>query len=91
MEGDFWHHMGFMTVAFGAYLLPSLFSRRMERSDHITLVVAVIATFVLAIVPGIVRFGFDKNSGTYVLAGLVVIVVATINRLFQPRGAASSD
>ena len=91
MEGDFWYHMGFMAVAFGGYLLPALASRRMERSDHITLVVAVIGTFVLAIVPGIVLFGFDKSSGTYVLAGLIVIVVATVNRMFQPRGAASSS
>jgi len=90
MDGDFWYHMGFMTVAFGAYLIPALFSRRMERSDYVTLIAVVVATFVLAIVPAIARFGFDKNSGTYVLGGLIVIVVATVNLKFQPRGPESS-
>jgi hypothetical protein len=87
MDGDFWYHMGFMTVAFACYLLPSLASRRMDRSDYVTLLVVVIATFVLAILPGIALYGFDKNSGTYVLAGLIVIVVATLNRTFPTRAA----
>jgi hypothetical protein len=34
----------------------------MERSDYVTLVAVVIATFVGAVVPAIAVFGFDKNS-----------------------------
>lgn len=90
MDGDFWYHMGFMALTFGAFLLPALASRRMERSDYVTLVAVVVATFFGAVVPAIAMFGFDKNSATYVFAGLIVMAVATVNRRFQPR-VSSSD
>ena len=85
MDGDFWNHMGFMALTFGAFLLPALASRRMERSDYLTLISVVVATFFAAVVPAIVVFGFDKNSGTYVFGGLIVIAVATLNRWFPSR------
>lgn len=85
MAGEFWNHMGVMTLTFGAFLLPALASRRMDRSDYVTLVVIVLITFVAVVVPGIVMFGFDQNSGTYVLAALIVITVATLNRRFTSR------
>ena len=91
MDGDFWNHMGFMAVTFGAFLLPALASRRMERSDYVTLIAVVVATFFAAIVPAIVIFGFDKNSGTYVFGGLIVIAVATLNRLFPAKVSSASQ
>jgi surface polysaccharide O-acyltransferase-like enzyme len=91
MDGDFWYHMWFMTLTFGAFLLPALASRRMERSDYITLIAVVVGTFLAAVVPAIAMFGFDKNSATYVLGGLIVIVVATVNRRFPARAASGSN
>jgi hypothetical protein len=91
MDGDFWYHMGFMTLTFGAFLLPALGSRRMERSDYVTLIGVVVATFLGAIVPAIAMFGFDKNSATYVLGGLIVIVVGAVNLRFPARAASASN
>jgi hypothetical protein len=91
MDGDFWHHMGFMLVTFLAFLLPGLASRDMERSDYVTLLVIPIVTLLAAIVPSMLIFGFDKNSGTYVLGILLVVVVATVNRAFPSRPRSSAD
>jgi hypothetical protein len=85
MSGDFWVQIGVMALTFGLVLVLGLFSRRMERSDYLTLVAIPIIAFPVAILPGIVAWGFDKNSATYVLGALTVIVAATLNYRFQPR------
>jgi hypothetical protein len=89
MSGDFAVQIGVMALTFGLALVPAFFSRRMERSDHLTLVAIPIATFFVAVLPGIIVWGFDKNSATYVLGAIIVVVVASLNYRFQPgpRGA----
>lgn len=89
MSNSFSEQLGIMILVFGLALIPGLFSRRMERSDHLTLVAIPIAAFLTAVLPGILTWGFDKNSATYVLGALIVIVVATLNYRFQPPHAAS--
>jgi hypothetical protein len=84
MTSDFWSQIGVMALTFGLALLPALASRRMERSDYLTLIVIPPATFVVAVLPGILIWGFNKDSATYVLGMLVVIVAATFNYRFQP-------
>ena len=56
----------------------------MERSDYLTLLAIPIVAFPIAILPGILTWGFDKNAATYVLGALVVVGVATLNYRFQP-------
>jgi|SRR5882724_7326367 len=85
MNGDFWNQIGVMALTFSLSLVPALASRRMERSDQLTLIGVVIATFVVAVLPGILVFGLDKNSATYVLGGLFIMGVATLNRRFPDR------
>jgi hypothetical protein len=85
MSGDFWAQIGVMALTFALFLVPGLLSRRVERSDYLTLVAIPIIAFPVAILPGIVAWGFDKNSATYVLGALAVIVAATLNTRFQPR------
>jgi len=84
MTSDFWSQIGVMALTFGLALLPALASRRMERSDYLTLIVIPPAMFVVAVLPGILIWGFTKDSATYVLGMLIVIVAATLNYRFQP-------
>ena len=87
MNGDFLGQVGVMALTFGLVLVLGLFSRRMERSDYLTLLAIPIVAFPIAILPGILTWGFDKNGATYVLGALVVVVVATLNYRFQPRAS----
>jgi len=82
---DFLAQNGVMALTFAIAILVGLTSRRMERSDWLTLVAIPILAFPVAIVPGIVAFGFDRNTATYILGALVVVVAATLNYRFQPR------
>jgi uncharacterized membrane protein len=70
---------GVMLLVFGVFLVPAIFSRRMERSDYLTLVIMPIGTFFVAIRPGVIIYGFDKDAATYLLGVLIVIAVATLN------------
>jgi hypothetical protein len=81
----FWSQLGVMALTFGLALLPALASRRMERSDYLTLIAIPPAMFVVAVLPGILIWGFNKDSATYVLGMFFVLAVATINYRFQPR------
>ena len=85
MSSDFLDQIGVMALTFGVAIAVGLFSRRMERSDWLTLVAIPIIAFPAAIVPGIILFGFDKNAATYVLGATLVVVVASLNYRFQPR------
>lgn len=84
---------GMMLLVFAVFLVPAIFSRRMERSDWLTLVIMPIATFFVVIMPGVIIYGFDKDAATYLLGVLVVVVVATLNyrsqRKQQDRAAVS--
>jgi prepilin signal peptidase PulO-like enzyme (type II secretory pathway) len=84
MNSDFWSQIGVMALTFGLAVVPALASRRMERSDYLTLIVIPPVTFVVAVLPGILIWGFTKDSATYVLGMLIVIVAATLNYRFQP-------
>lgn len=81
----FWSQLGVMALTFGLALLPGLASRRMERSDYLTLLAIPPTMGVVAVLPGILIWGFNKDSATYLLGVLVVIIVATLNYRFQPR------
>ena len=85
MSSDFLDQIGVMALTFGIAILVGLTSRRMERSEQLTLVAIPIATFPAAILPGIIAYGFDKNAATYILGALAVVTVATLNYRFQPR------
>jgi len=85
MSSDLLDQIGVMALVFAVAIAVGLTSRRMERSDHLTLVAIPLITFPLAIVPGIIAFGFDKNTATYVLGALTVVTAATVNYRFQPR------
>ena len=91
MSGDFLNQIGVMALTFGLALVPASRSRRMERSDQLTLVAIPIATFFIAVLPGILIWGFDKNSATYVLGALIVVVGATLNYRFQPRARRATE
>lgn len=87
MTSAFWAQIGVMALTFGLALLPALASRRMERSDYLTLMLIPPAMFVIAVLPGIVKWGFTKDSATYLLGMGVVMTVATINYRFPPKAA----
>jgi hypothetical protein len=87
MSGEVLSLLGVMVLVFGVFLIPGLFSRRMEFSDYVTIMVLPLVTFPAAVLPGIVRFGFDKSSATYLLGLLVVLAVATWNYRSQPKPA----
>jgi len=91
MSGDFSAQIGVMALTLALVLVPGLLSRRAEKSDYLTLVAIPIIAFPVAILPGIVAWGFDKNSATYVLGGLIVIVVGAVNLRFPARAASASN
>lgn len=91
MTSEFLSQNGVMALVFAVAVIVGLASRRMERSDHLTLVAIPIAAFPLAILPGIITFGFEKNAATYVLGALTVITVATLNYRFQPRTSEAGE
>jgi hypothetical protein len=73
-----------MALTFGIALIPALASRRMERSDYVTLMVIPPAMFVVAVLPGIVVWGFTKDAATYVLGMLVILLIASVNYRYPP-------
>jgi len=76
---------GLMLLVFMVFLVPAIFSRRMERSDYLTLVVMPIVTFFVAVLPGVIIWGFDKDAATYLLGVVIVITVATPNYRSQRK------
>ena len=76
---------GVMLLVFAVFLIPAIFSRRMERSDYLTLVIIPIVTFFVAILPGVIIYGFDKDAATYLLGVVIVIGVATLNYRSQSK------
>jgi hypothetical protein len=76
---------GLMLLVFTVFLVPAIFSRRMEHSDYLTLVAMPIITFFVAVLPGIIIWGFDKDAATYLLGVLIVITVATLNYRSQAK------
>src|SRR6266545_218996 len=76
---------GLMLLVFAIFLLPAIFSRRMERNDYLTLLAMPVITFFVAVLPGVIIWGFDKDAATYLLGVLIVITVATLNYRSQPK------
>lgn len=88
---DFLSQNAVMALTFGVAIIVGLASRRMERSDQLTLVAIPILSFPVAILPGIIAYGFDKNAGTYVLGASLVVIVATLNYRFQPKTSEAGE
>jgi hypothetical protein len=91
MSGEVLSLLGTMVLVFGVFLAPGLFSRRMEFSDYVTVTVLPLITLLAVIVPGMIRFGFNKNSATYLLGLVVVLAVATWNYRSQPKPTQVAD
>lgn len=80
-----------MFIVFVVAILPGLASRRMERSDMLTLVAVPLVMFPIAVLPGIITWGLNKDSATYLLGMAVVVVVAILNYRFQPKRRADDE
>ena len=50
-----------------------------------TLIVITPVTFAIAVLPGILVWGINKDSASYILGGFLITAVAILNRRFQPR------
>ena len=85
MDPSFWPQIGLLTLVFVLALVPALASRLMERGDMTTLIVITPVTFAIAVLPGILVWGINKDSASYILGGLLIVAVAILNRRFQPR------
>ncbi len=85
MDPSFWPQIGLLTLVFVLALVPALASRLMERGDMTTLIVITPVTFAIAVLPGILVWGINKGSASYILGGLLIVAVAILNRRFQPR------
>ncbi len=84
MDPDFWPQVVGLTVVFVIVIIISLSSRRMERGDMITLLVIVPVTFAVAVLPGIVNWGLTKDAVSYMVGSALVVLVAILNRRYQP-------
>ncbi len=82
---------GLMLLVFAIFLIPAIFSRRMARSDYVTLMVLPVITFFGAVLPGVIIWGFDKDAATYLLGALVVGTVATANYRRQAKRVSSPE
>src|SRR5258707_13849328 len=80
-----------MLLVFVVALLPGLASRRMERSDMLTLVAVPIVMFPLAVLPGIIIWGLNKDSATCLLGMAIVVIVAVLNYRIQPKKRAAGQ
>lgn len=85
MDPSFWPQIGLLTLVFVLGLVPALASRLMERGDMTTLIVITPVTFAIAVLPGILVWGINKDSASYILGGFLIVAVAILNRRFQPR------
>ena len=85
MDPSFWPQIGLLTLVFVLALVPALASRLMERDDMTTLIVITLVTFAIAVLPGILVWGINKDSASYILGGFLIVAVAILNRRFQPR------
>lgn len=85
MDPSFWPQIGLLTLVFVLALVPALASRLMERGDMTTLIVITPVTFAIAVLPGILVWGINKDSASYILGGFLIVAMAILNRRFQPR------
>lgn len=85
MDPSFWPQIGLLTLVFVLALVPALASRLMERDDMTTLIVITLVTFAIAVLPGILVWGINKDSASYILGGFLIVAMAILNRRFQPR------
>lgn len=85
MDPSFWPQIGLLALVFVLALVPALASRLMERGDMTTLIVITPVTFAIAVLPGILVWGINKDSASYILGGFLIVAVAILNRRFQPR------
>ena len=85
MDPGFWPQVGLLTLVFVLALIPTLASRHMERGDRTTLIVITPVTFVIAVLPGVLVWGINKDSASYILGGFLIVTVAILNLRFQPR------
>jgi hypothetical protein len=76
---------GVMLLVFAVFLVPAIFSRRMELSDYLTLMIMPVITFFVAVLPGVIIWGFNKDAATYLLGVLIVGIVATLNYRSQRK------
>jgi hypothetical protein len=86
MGSDGWTHVGVMALTFGLALTPALPGRRMESGDFWTFIVLVAVTSGVAVLPGMLTWGINQNSATYLLGALLIVVVATVSHRF-PAGS----
>ena len=84
MDPAFWPQVGTLTAVFVFAIGIGLLSRRMERGDMITLLVIVPVTFAVAVLPGIITWGFTKDSASYLVGAVLILLAAVLNRRFQP-------
>jgi hypothetical protein len=84
MDPSFWPQIGLLTLVFVLALVPALASRLMERGDMTTLIVITPVTFAIAVLPGILVWGINKDSASYIVGGFLIVAVAILNRRFQP-------
>lgn len=84
MDPDFLPQVVALTLVFVCAITISLASRRMERGDMITLLVIVPVTFVVAVLPGMVTWGLTKDAVSYIVGSILVVLVAILNRRYQP-------
>jgi hypothetical protein len=84
MDPSFWPQICLLALVFVFALVPTLASRRMECGDMTTLIVITPVTFAIAVLPGILVWGFNKDSASYILGGFLIVTVAILNRRFQP-------
>ena len=82
---------GLMLLVFAVFLVPAIFSRRMERSDYLTLLIMPVVTFFVAVLPGVIIWGFGKDAATYLLGVLIVSTVATLNYRSQRKQHGRDD
>lgn len=85
MDPSFWPQIGLLTLVLVLALVPALASRLMERGDMTTLIVITPVTFAIAVLPGMLVWGINKDSASYILGGFLIVAVAILNRRFQPR------
>lgn len=84
MDPGFWPQIGLLTLVFVVALIPTLASRHMERGDRTTLIVITPVTFVIAVLPGLLVWGINKDSASYILGGFLIVTVAILNTRFEP-------
>ena len=84
MDSDFWPQVAALTLVFAFAIGIGLSSRQMERGDMITLLGIVPLTFALAVLPGVITWGFTRDAASYLVGAVLIVLAAVLCRRFQP-------